>query len=129
MRECGAEGCPNPAPGYDEFCRQHGEPDWRCDDCRCLNGAYEAFCYRCGAGQPEDVPACEPILRTKVGAGYNTDDGDEVPSHTLYLVDCACGERGHQGAVWYASRERAQRSYERRAAVLALSDEGRSGGR
>ena len=30
-----------------------GESQWRCGDCRCLNGWHESFCYRCGAGQPE----------------------------------------------------------------------------
>lgn len=29
--------------------------DWRCGDCRCINGGHEAFCYRCGAGHPEDA--------------------------------------------------------------------------
>jgi hypothetical protein len=26
---------------------------WRCGDCACLNAADEAFCFRCGAGQPD----------------------------------------------------------------------------
>jgi hypothetical protein len=31
------------------------EPNlWLCGDCKCLNGMYEAFCWRCGAGPPED---------------------------------------------------------------------------
>lgn len=29
---------------------------WRCEDCQCLNGTHEAFCFRCGAGQPEGLP-------------------------------------------------------------------------
>lgn len=29
------------------------EPDWRCE-CGDLNRGHEAFCYRCGAGQPEE---------------------------------------------------------------------------
>lgn len=56
MRECAAEGCPHPAPGYNEFCDQHGDPPWRCE-CGDLNMAHEAFCYRCGAGQPEEEAA------------------------------------------------------------------------
>lgn len=27
---------------------------WLCGDCKALNGDHEAFCFRCGAGQPED---------------------------------------------------------------------------
>lgn len=27
---------------------------WRCQDCACLNRDHETFCFRCGAGQPED---------------------------------------------------------------------------
>jgi hypothetical protein len=26
---------------------------WLCGDCKALNGEHEAFCFRCGAGQPE----------------------------------------------------------------------------
>jgi hypothetical protein len=48
------EGCPHPAPGYNEFCDQHGPPSWRCE-CGDLNRAHEAFCYRCGAVQPESA--------------------------------------------------------------------------
>jgi hypothetical protein len=29
--------------------------DWRCE-CGDLNRIHEAFCYRCGAGQPEEEP-------------------------------------------------------------------------
>lgn len=32
--------------------------DWRCE-CNCLNSPHEAFCFRCGAGAPENpVPVC-----------------------------------------------------------------------
>lgn len=27
---------------------------WRCGDCQCLNADHEAFCFRCGAGPPEE---------------------------------------------------------------------------
>jgi hypothetical protein len=27
---------------------------WRCGDCGCVNADHEAFCYRCGAGQPDE---------------------------------------------------------------------------
>jgi hypothetical protein len=32
---------------------------WRCGDCRCVNAPWEAFCYRCGAGQPEPMEDAE----------------------------------------------------------------------
>ena len=31
------------------------DEDWRCE-CGDLNRHHEAFCYRCGAGQPEPTP-------------------------------------------------------------------------
>lgn len=56
----------------------------------------------------------EPIARTKSGSAYVTDDGQDVPSHTLYIYDCPCG---HKGGVWYASEARALRSWERHTHV------------
>lgn len=52
----------------------------------------------------------EPVTRTKDGSAYTTDDGQDVPSHTLHIFDCSCG---HKGGVWYASKDRARRSWER----------------
>lgn len=57
---------------------------------------------------------CSPIVETKTGNSYYTDDGQFVPAHTLYLVRCACGSRKHDAAVWNADRDRAMRNYERR---------------
>jgi hypothetical protein len=62
-----------------EFERRHAppswpedEPDWRDlgDDWRCecgdLNREHEAFCYRCGAGAPEECARCgHELLRSE----------------------------------------------------------------
>jgi hypothetical protein len=46
--------CPNHCAlrAWDQECDEC-YPDWRCE-CGDLNRYHEAFCYRCGAGQPED---------------------------------------------------------------------------
>ena len=57
---------------------------------------------------------CAPVLRTKIGQAYVTDGGQEVPEHQLYRYDCACGERDHCGAAWYADQDRAEMVWKRR---------------
>ncbi len=37
---------------YQQECAWREGKDWRCG-CGCLNRAHEAFCFRCGGGQPE----------------------------------------------------------------------------
>jgi len=87
----------NPMEHCDD-CRQH------IDDCICDDDEQVATTH-------------QPILRTKIGSAYTTDDGSDVPSHRLFLYDCSCGQREHIGNGWYVSKDRALRSWERRTAA------------
>lgn len=51
------------------------EPDWRCE-CGDLNRWYEAGCFRCGAGRPEEPAkrAAEPDDALPWLGGYDAEE-------------------------------------------------------
>jgi hypothetical protein len=53
--------------------REAETSDWRCE-CGDLNRDHEAFCYRCGAGQPEE--GAGPGGGTGTGPAQPRDSGD-----------------------------------------------------
>jgi hypothetical protein len=63
------------------------------------------------AGEGEEAGAGHtPVVLRKQGSAYRTDEGEEVPEHTLHRYECSCGWRG---ACWYAGLERAAASFGR----------------
>ena len=49
-----------------------------------------------------------PILLSKLGSAYTTDEGQQVSEHALWRYECRCGWKG---LAWYAGQERAATHY------------------
>jgi hypothetical protein len=112
--------CPQTARMGDQkcACRCHGAArspqgedheaveSWRCTDCNCVNRDDEAFCFRCGAGQPE-FPARVPPSRDGSVAVEDVVGALKVAAMDLDLAAASLLRFGH-GVSAEATREAAE---------------------
>lgn len=72
--------------------------DWRCE-CGDLNREHEAFCYRCGAGQPEAVDIRQALTEALLG-DMNTKKQPKFPLKGVRLWRWRFAIRLHRIGCW-----------------------------